>query len=174
MLSALAGGLLIASLGVAPAPASASAVGGFVRVDQVGFTPGESKYAYLMTKARVGKATFTVVDAAGHAVLSGRVDATSRGSWNAAYPAVYPMDLSRLTRPGTYRIKVGGGAVAVSPSFRVQRAADLYDAAAQVYATPTFVTDDIIAGADLTRIGGPVNVEGGWFDAGDYLKFTHS
>jgi len=206
MLGALAGGVLFASLGVAPAPAAA-AVRGFVRVDQVGFAPGESKYAYLMARTRVGKATFTVLDAAGHAVLSGPVAATSRGSWNAAYPAVYPIDLSRLSRPGTYRIKVGGGAVAVSPSFRVQRAADLYgalvrdgvtfyqtqrdgrsvipgalrrrpahlhDAAARVYATPRFVTDDVIAGADLTRIGGPVNVEGGWFDAGDYLKFTHS
>jgi endoglucanase len=33
---------------------------------------------------------------------------------------------------------------------------------------------DLILDADLTRTGGPVDVEGGWFDAGDYLKFTHS
>ena len=26
----------------------------------------------------------------------------------------------------------------------------------------------------LTKIGGPVDVEGGWFDAGDFVEFTHA
>jgi endoglucanase len=206
LLGGLASGLLLATVGVAPSSAAA-AVSGFVRVDQAGFAPGESKRAYVMTTARIGQAGFAVVNEAGRQVLSGRIDTTSRGAWNAAYPAVYSIDLSRLTRPGTYRIMVSGDAVAVSPSFRVQPAADLFgtlvrdgvtffqtqrdgrsaipgalhrrpahlhDATAQVYATPTFVTDDVIADADLTRIDGPVNVEGGWYDAGDYLKFTHT
>jgi endoglucanase len=192
MLGGLAAGVLLAA-GVA-APASA-AVRGFVRVDQAGFAPGESKQAYLMTSAAVSGARFTVTDAHGHAVLSGAVGKTSRGRWNATYAAVYPIDISGLHRDGTYRIAVSGVSAAPSPAFRVEDAADLYgklvrdgvtfyrtqedgahrnDRAASVYQTPEFVEDDIIADADLTKIGGPVDVYGGWVDAGDYLKFTHT
>ena len=53
--------------------------------------------------------------------------------------------------------------------------AHLNDAQAGVYAWPHMVRgEDVITDPDLTRIGGPVDVEGGWADAGDYLKFTHS
>jgi endoglucanase len=58
-----------------------------------------------------------------------------------------------------------------------RRPSHLNDAHAAVYATPNFVdpeNDDTIADADLTKIAGPVDVSGGWFDAGDFLKFTHT
>jgi len=52
--------------------------------------------------------------------------------------------------------------------------AHLTDRAALVYDTPVFVDPDSDQTVgELHRIGGPVNVEGGWYDAGDYLKFTH-
>ena len=56
-----------------------------------------------------------------------------------------------------------------------RKPAHLNDGAASVYAWPRMVRgEDVITDPDLVRIGGPVDVEGGWADAGDYLKFSHS
>jgi len=63
----------------------------------------------------------------------------------------------------------------VIPGALDRRPAHLTDRAATVYAWPTMEPDsDLITDPDLTPVGGPVDVAGGWFDAGDYLKFTHS
>ena len=71
------------------------------------------------------------------------------------------------------------GADMVSTSSIARKASHLNDASATVYETPTFIagsdgdTGDQISG-ELSKVSGAsaVNVEGGWFDAGDYLKFT--
>jgi endoglucanase len=72
-----------------------------------------------------------------------------------------------------YQVQRDGPDVIAGPTHR--KPAHLNDARALVYATPNFEPDsDVITDAALTKVGGPVNVLGGWFDAGDYLKFTHS
>jgi endoglucanase len=64
----------------------------------------------------------------------------------------------------------------VVPGVLRRQPSHLNDAQAYVYRKPHFQPgEDVITDADLTRIPGPaIDVSGGWFDAGDYLKFTHS
>jgi len=197
---ALASAVVVTGLVAVPAQAAAA---GQIRVDQIGYGSTESKQAYLLAPT-AADAAFTVVDSSGRSVLTGKVGA-SRGGWNAGYAAVQPIDFSKVTKKGTYRIKVGA---ATSPSFKIDGVDDLYtplaaknvqffqaqrdganvvpgllnrkpshltDRSAYVYDTPVFKGEggDEVA-EPLKRIGGPVDVEGGWFDAGDFVKFTHA
>jgi endoglucanase len=63
----------------------------------------------------------------------------------------------------------------VIASVMSRRPSHLNDARASVYAPPSYDSDGVLT-ADLTKVGGPVDAAGGWFDAGDYVKFveTHS
>jgi Glycosyl hydrolase family 9/Cellulase N-terminal ig-like domain len=191
----------------APVSADVARTGGLVRVDQLGYAPGERKQGYLMTTATVARPTFAVTDGAGRVVLTGRAG-PSAGAWNAHYRGVYPLDFSRLHRRGTYRLVVASLHVRSVP-FRIDRAEALWqprvadvvaffqaqrdgrhvlggplhrkpshlnDASAGIYAHPQYEDpdSDVIVGSSLQRIGGPVDLEGGWFDAGDFIKFTHT
>ena len=201
------------ALAAAPTPAgSTTGPADRLRVDSVGFTPGEVKHAYLMTTGPVSGASYAVIDAHGATVLSGEVSTTNRGRWSASYPDVYSLDFSHLATPGTYHLVVTGPANATSQSFRIESAAALYgrmvgdgvrffqaqrdgrdqvdaaldrkpshlnDAHAEVYRLPDFPhpgSDDTIKGSHLTRVAdhAVIDAEGGWFDAGDFLKFTHT
>jgi endoglucanase len=197
----------LSSAGHRTAPAS-SRSGPQLRLNQQGYLPHEAKPAMLMAPGPVDHGTFAVTDTSGHVVLHGRVPSSPIGSWNSRYPDVYRLDLSRLTRPGRYRVTTDAAAPATSPWFRVlgpgrlygrlldsgvafdqvqrdgqhvirgrldRRPSHLLDRNAGVYAWPHMAHgSDLITDRRLHRIGGPVDVAGGWFDAGDYLKFTHS
>jgi endoglucanase len=62
----------------------------------------------------------------------------------------------------------------VNPAVLHRRPANLTDQHAYVYADPRYDSNDNLLGK-LHKIGGPVNVAGGWFDAGGgYEKFAYT
>jgi hypothetical protein len=174
-----------------------------IRVNQVGYQPGAPKAAYLMLPARVASAVFTVTSARGAIVYRG-VSRDDTGSWNSRYQAVYLLSFSGLRRGGTYRVRSGtavspafriaagtalyGKLVTnavryftserdgadVEHSVLNREPANLTDTRASVYATPSFDSNDNLLGT-LKKVAGPVDVSGGWFDAGGgYEKFGYT
>jgi hypothetical protein len=182
---------------------AATTTGGIlVRVNLVGFPVGAPKSATILSRRRLPSRAFRVVNAAGATVLraSARPD---RGAWNPRWRHSYPLDFSSLHTPGSYQIVLAEPGQVRSPVFQVgadysQLAANevgflraqrdgpevdpsllsrmpshLADAGALVYRTPSY-RNDVLVGS-LTPLGGaPVNVSGGWSDAGDYLKFVET
>jgi hypothetical protein len=174
-----------------------------IRVDQLGYAPSEHKVAYLLAPRAHPHARFAVIGPGGKTVLRGHA-AGNRGRWNRRFRTVQPLDLSALRTPGTYRIRAAGATsprfrvgddlllprvgeavrffqaqrdgANVIPGPLHRRPAHLNDRHAPVYAPPRYdgPDSDVILGRSLKRIGGPVDAEGGWMDAGDFIKFTHT
>mmetsp|Transcript_23676 Transcript_23676/g.33143 ORF Transcript_23676/g.33143 Transcript_23676/m.33143 type:complete len:620 (-) Transcript_23676:271-2130(-) len=62
----------------------------------------------------------------------------------------------------------------VDPSILNRQPSHLNDKQAYIYEVPPYTNDEFWTGSSLTKIGGPIDVSGGWFDAGDYLKFVET
>ncbi len=64
----------------------------------------------------------------------------------------------------------------VIPGSLGRKPSHLNDRHLTVYDWPTYESpdSDVIVGDGLTPIGGSVDLAGGWFDAGDFIKFTHT
>jgi endoglucanase len=182
----------------------AFAITGYVRVNQIGYESGLSARAYLMTTSAVTGAKFALLNSAGSAVLSGSVGAKlgTFGSFTVypidftfKTPGTYslkisgPVSATSLSFPIDTAPKVYAAPLANSLNFyQVERdgpkfipsplrsaAGHLNDEKGTVYSTPSFDGNDLILGK-LSPTGDTVDVNGGWWDAGDYLKFvqTHS
>ena len=193
------GNLIAISRAIAPETAIISPE---LRVDRAGYTFNAPKVAYLMVGARVARVNFTVAGARG--VVFRGTSTDDVGAWNSRYHAVYELNFSSVRRTGTFRVRVGSttspafriasgralyqrlvsngvryftserdGADVVS-SVLGRKPANLTDTRAFVYAAPRYDSNDNLIGG-FTKIGGPVNVSGGWFDAGGgYEKFGYT
>jgi endoglucanase len=186
------------------AGAAASGPAAFVRVNQAGYPAGAPKRAYLLAGAAEPGAAFRVVNAAGTAVLTGHAGpALGRWSaaFPHVYPLDFSRLRAPGTyrivvagSPGVspaFRI-ASGAALARRPIrrslafFQDERdgpdfirtplrtaPGHLNDAHAMTYVTPHVDEDGIFAGG-LHPLGVRIDASGGWWDAGDYLKFVQT
>jgi endoglucanase len=176
----------------------------FVRVNQLGYETGTQSRAYLMSKTSESGAVFRVVNSSDETEFSGPIGAIV-GAWGkftvyaldfrVAEPGSCTIEVSgpvSATSP-RFRIdvpeKLYSAALANALNFYQNErdgsdfiktplrgaAGHLNDRHAAVFESPRFDSDDLILG-DLKPTGISVDASGGWWDAGDYLKFvqTHS
>jgi endoglucanase len=185
-------------------PSAHATDGAFVRVNQLGYEIGTDSRAYLMAPGLESSATFYIIDSTGAKVFTSSIGA-KLGTWGSfkvyaldfqiSQSGTYTIEVegtfsaaSPSFRVGTAR-KIYSQALPNALSFYQNerdgahfiktplRAAGghLLDRHATVYGSPQFDSDDFIIG-DLQPTGGIIDASGGWWDAGDYLKFveTHS
>jgi endoglucanase len=176
----------------------------FVRVNQVGYPVNAGKRAYLMTATTETGATFSVVNSSGTSVYSAAIGAklgswgtytnvyaldfdavTSAGTYTikvtgpaAATSPSFAIDLpanvyaTPLANSLYYYENERDGANFIQSPLRTA-GGHLNDASASVYLTPNVNKNGRFSGS-LTATGAVIDASGGWWDAGDYLKFVQT
>ncbi len=186
---------LLVALAIAPPNA-------FVRVNQVGYEPAAAKVAYLMSSTPETGASFEVVRSGGAVALRAPVHGPAQ-RWSAHYPYVYELSFDSVHAPGSYTISVSGARspqFRIAPPTQLYAQplhnallfyederdgpdyirsalrtapAHLNDGHAQTYLTPKTNGNGGFKGS-LSSLGQAIDASGGWWDAGDYLKFVQT
>ena len=176
----------------------------FVRVNQLGFEAGTLSRAYLMSKTSEAGAVFRVLDSNGQAKFSAPIG-SDLGEWGkfivyaldfrVSEPGSYTIEVDGPVSATSLRFRIDSPEDLYSHAVRNalnfyqnerdgsdfirtplrSAAGHLNDLHASVFQSPQFDSNDLILG-DLKHTGTSINASGGWWDAGDYLKFvqTHS
>src|SRR5579863_7192134 len=197
-------GTTIPAAAAALAPAAPTA-GPQVRVNQVGYPSGGSKVAYVMLARPVRSVSFEVTTPYGVAYQGTSSDDVGywNSAYRAVYrlgfsavqaPGIYRVRVTSRGSAVSPSFVIGTGsqlygqlvdnAVQYFTSERDgpdtqgsvlgRQPANLTDERAYVYADPKYDSSDNLLGT-FTKIGGPVDVSGGWFDAGGgYEKFAYT
>ena len=196
---------LATAVTAASAAAASSTAAPQVRINQVGYPSDGPKVAYVMLAGPVSKVSFEVTTPYGVAYRGTSTDDVGswNAAYHAVYrlgfsglsvPGIYQVKVTSPAVAASPAFVVGTGAQLyrelvdnavqyftserdgpdVVPSVLGRQPANLTDENASVYADPAYDSNDNLLGT-LKKIGGPVDVAGGWFDAGGgYEKFAYT
>ena len=197
--------LVTAALAAAPASAGAATPAPQVRVNQVGYPSDGPKVAYVMLARKVPAVRFEVTTRYGVVYQGTSTEDVGswNSAYQAVYrlsfsgvnsPGVYQVKVTSPAAASSPAFVIGDGAQLyrqlvdnavqyftserdgpdVDPSVLDRQPANLTDEKASIYADPAYDSNDNLLGT-LKKIGGPVDVAGGWFDAGGgYEKFAYT
>jgi endoglucanase len=200
-----AAGITLAAAVPAASAAAASTAVPQVRVNQVGYPSDGPKVAYVMLARPAASVRFEVTTPYGIAYRGTSTDDVGswNSAYRAVYqlsfsevttPGVYQVRVASPAAAVSPAFVIGTGAQLyrqlvdnavqyftserdgpdVVSSVLGRQPANLTDEQAYVYADPVYDSNDNLIGT-LKKIGGPVNVAGGWFDAGGgYEKFAYT
>jgi len=192
---------VVVALGIA---GPLAAQGAFVRVNQVGYPMNATKRAYLMSSTAGTGGTFNVLNSSGTSVYSAAIGAklgswgsfanvyaldfdavTSSGTYTiavhgpvAATSPSFAIDLAAnlyavpLANSLYFYQNERDGANFIATQLRTA-SGHLNDSVASVYLTPNVNKNGRFSG-DLSPTGAHIDASGGWWDAGDYLKFVQT
>jgi endoglucanase len=200
-----AAGITLAAAVPAASAAAASTAVPQVRVNQVGYPSDGPKVAYVMLARPAASVRFEVTTPYGIAYRGTSTDDVGswNTAYQVVYllsfsglnvPGVYQVRVTSPTAAVSPAFVIGTGAQLyrqlvdnavqyftserdgpdVVSSVLGRQPANLTDEQAYVYADPAYDSNDNLLGT-LKKIGGPVDVAGGWFDAGGgYEKFAYT
>lgn len=156
-----------------------------IRLNQIGYYPASAKEFVLVDS---DAQNFKITDELGEVVFSGEMQ--NRGTWETSGEGVMSGDFSTLKTPGTYRIEIDS--VGASYSFQIKRKLyeDVLNASIKSYyfQRASMPIEEAYGGIYKRAAGHPdtacvyhpsskhkkgkLESPGGWYDAGDYGKYT--
>src|SRR5664280_1432776 len=168
--------LLIMAIGSFSSFKKNDAVTGWIRINQLGYTPGGIKVAVWVSKDNVLPKDFQLVESGSSQVVFTATTGKPFGSYGP-FTQSCRLNFSSYKNPGSYHLKCGS---AISPEFRI--AADVYVGTAdfglrymrqQRSGFNPFLKDSCHTHDGYTMYGPMpdstiINVRGGWHDATDY------
>jgi endoglucanase len=202
---ALAAAAAVAAATVAAPSSALAGTRAEVRVNQVGYPANGQKVAFAMLARPVSKVSFEVITPDGVAYRGTSTDDVGswNSGYQAVYQlsfssvrtaGQYQVKLLSPASALSPAFIIGDGTQLysqlvdnavqyftserdgpdVDPAVLDRQPANLTDEKAYLYADPAYDSNDNLLGT-LTKVGGPVDVSGGWFDAGGgYEKFAYT